>query len=156
MALWLPRASQALVVQSSRSLFVRNRLGLYSTHSRSLYPITRQTPPALRLRSTSTKQSTTTVSSNPAPSPDTASSEPKPAPPAVPKEPLGTRVWKKVKHEAQHYWHGSKLLVSEVRISSRLQWKILQGETLTRRERRQVTHRLAFVNITFSLTPLYS
>ena len=55
------------------------------------------------------------------------------------KEPLGTRIWKKVKHEAQHYWHGSKLLVSEVRISSKLQWKILHGEGLTRRERRQVS-----------------
>ncbi|KDR81556.1 hypothetical protein GALMADRAFT_59406 [Galerina marginata CBS 339.88] len=69
------------------------------------------------------------------------SPEPKPSPP-TPKEPaplpLSTRVWKKVKHEAQHYWHGSKLLVSEVRISSRLQWKILHGDTLTRRERRQL------------------
>jgi LETM1 and EF-hand domain-containing protein 1 len=55
------------------------------------------------------------------------------------KEPLGTRIWKKVKHEAQHYWHGSKLLVSEVRISSKLQWKILHGEALTRRERRQAS-----------------
>ena len=54
-------------------------------------------------------------------------------------EPLGTRIWKKVKHEAQHYWHGSKLLVSEVRISSKLQWKILHGEGLTRRERRQAS-----------------
>ncbi|KAK2466966.1 hypothetical protein APHAL10511_001224 [Amanita phalloides] len=54
------------------------------------------------------------------------------------KAPLTTRVWKKVKHEAQHYWHGTKLLVSEVRISSKLQWKILQGESLTRRERRQL------------------
>jgi len=49
-----------------------------------------------------------------------------------------TRVWKKVKHEAAHYWAGSKLLVSEVRISARLQWKILHGESLTRRERRQL------------------
>ncbi|KAH7910651.1 LETM1-like protein-domain-containing protein [Hygrophoropsis aurantiaca] len=49
-----------------------------------------------------------------------------------------TRAWKKVKHEAAHYWHGSKLLVSEVRISGRLQWKILHGESLTRRERRQL------------------
>jgi LETM1 and EF-hand domain-containing protein 1, mitochondrial len=48
-------------------------------------------------------------------------------------------VWKKVKHEAQHYWHGSKLLVSEVRIASRLQLKILRGGNLTRRERRQVS-----------------
>ena len=43
-----------------------------------------------------------------------------------------------MKHEAQHYWHGSKLLAKEVRISGRLQWKILHGESLTRRERRQV------------------
>ena len=49
-----------------------------------------------------------------------------------------SRVWNKIKHEAQHYWHGSKLLAKEVRISARLQRKILQGETLTRRERRQV------------------
>ncbi|EKM82731.1 hypothetical protein AGABI1DRAFT_53149 [Agaricus bisporus var. burnettii JB137-S8] len=63
-----------------------------------------------------------------------------PQPPAepAPKNPLGVRVWKKVKHEAQHYWHGSKLLVSEVVISGRLQWKILHGDTLTRRERRQL------------------
>lgn len=71
----------------------------------------------------------------------TQPSDPKAGPPA-PKDPaqapLSTRIWKKVKHEAQHYWHGTKLLVSEVRISSRLQWKILHGETLTRRERRQV------------------
>ena len=71
--------------------------------------------------------------------------EAKPTPPAVKQEPLGTRVWKKVKHEAQHYWHGSKLLVSEVRISSRLQWKILHGDTLTRRERRQVRLSSSFV-----------
>lgn len=68
---------------------------------------------------------------------------PKPVPAAarddIPKEPTLTRVWKKVKHEANHYWSGTKLLVSEVRISSRLQWKILQGETLTRREKRQVS-----------------
>ena len=57
----------------------------------------------------------------------------------TPTAPLPTRVWKKVKHEAQHYWHGSKLLVSDVRIASKLQWKILHGDTLTRRERRQVS-----------------
>lgn len=65
----------------------------------------------------------------------------KASPPAkgtAPQAPLMTRVWKKVKHEAAHYWHGTKLLVSEVRISARLQWKILHGEQLTRRERRQL------------------
>ncbi|KAI0781308.1 LETM1-domain-containing protein [Trametes elegans] len=63
----------------------------------------------------------------------------KPLPPAPKEEaPLATRLWKKVKHEAQHYWHGSKLLAAEVRISARLQWKLLHGESLTRRERRQL------------------
>ncbi|KAL5490386.1 YLH47 [Sanghuangporus weigelae] len=57
---------------------------------------------------------------------------------AAPKEPLGRRIWKKVKHEAAHYWNGSKLLVQEIRISARLQWKLLHGESLTRRERRQL------------------
>ena len=35
--------------------------------------------------------------------------------------PLMTRAWSKVKNEAAHYWHGSKLLAAGVRISSRLQ-----------------------------------
>jgi LETM1 and EF-hand domain-containing protein 1 len=48
------------------------------------------------------------------------------------------RVGSKLKHEAVHYWNGSKLLAAEVRISSRLQWKLLHGEILTRRERRQL------------------
>jgi len=51
---------------------------------------------------------------------------------------LPQRVWKSIKEGAIHYWHGSKLLVSEVRISSRLQTKLLKGGSLTRRERRQV------------------
>jgi hypothetical protein len=58
--------------------------------------------------------------------------------PAEPVKPWQTRVWDKVKHEAAHYWHGSKLLVSEMRISLRLVFSLLQGNTLTRREKRQV------------------
>ncbi|TIC23631.1 LETM1-domain-containing protein [Wallemia mellicola] len=57
---------------------------------------------------------------------------------ALTTEPLSTRVWGKVKHEAQHYWHGSKLLAKEIRISARLQARLLRGKTLTRRERRQL------------------
>lgn len=113
-------------------------------------------PKLLRNQSTSTSTPT-----SPAHAPTTAvedpsktSSSPPPTPPTTPKEdpkppvqvkdsnepkqPLRTRVWQKVKHEAQHYWAGSKLLAKEVRISARLQWKILHGESLTRRERRQV------------------
>lgn len=57
-------------------------------------------------------------------------------------KPKGTavsRAWATVKKEASHYWHGTKLLGQEIKISAKLQWKVLQGATLTRRERRQVS-----------------
>jgi len=47
-------------------------------------------------------------------------------------------LWQKVKHEAQHYWDGTKLLVVEVKISSKLALKMAAGYELTRREHRQV------------------
>ena len=47
-------------------------------------------------------------------------------------------LWQKVKHEAAHYWDGTKLLGFEVRISSKLALKMAAGYELTRRERRQV------------------
>ncbi|KAF2270690.1 LETM1-domain-containing protein [Lojkania enalia] len=48
-------------------------------------------------------------------------------------------IWQKVKHEAQHYWDGTKLLVAEVKISSKLALKMAAGYELTRREHRQLT-----------------
>jgi LETM1 and EF-hand domain-containing protein 1 len=56
-----------------------------------------------------------------------------------PKKGLPARAWAKVKEEASHYWHGTKLLGQEIKISAKLQYKVLQGSTLTRRERRQVS-----------------
>jgi LETM1 and EF-hand domain-containing protein 1 len=50
-------------------------------------------------------------------------------------------VWQKVKKEVQHYWDGTKLLATEVRISSKLALKMAAGYELTRRENRQVWHR---------------
>ncbi|KAL6813320.1 LETM1-like domain-containing protein [Trichoderma sp. SZMC 28013] len=47
-------------------------------------------------------------------------------------------VWQKVKKEAQHYWDGSKLLATEVRISWRLALKMAAGYELTRRENKQL------------------
>lgn len=47
-------------------------------------------------------------------------------------------LWQKVKHEVQHYWDGTKLLATEVRISSRLALKMAAGYELTRRENRQL------------------
>lgn len=50
-------------------------------------------------------------------------------------------LWQKVKKEAAHYWDGTKLLATEVKISSRLALKMAAGYELTRRENRQVRSR---------------
>lgn len=50
------------------------------------------------------------------------------------KAPLMTRI----KDGLHHYWIGSKLLVYETRISSKLLWKTMQGQKLIRREQRQL------------------
>ncbi|WVQ85102.1 hypothetical protein IAT38_007266 [Cryptococcus sp. DSM 104549] len=55
-----------------------------------------------------------------------------------PTGPLPARVWATIKKEVAHYWSGTKLLGQEIKISSKLQWKVLNGGTLTRRERRQL------------------
>lgn len=47
-------------------------------------------------------------------------------------------LWQKVKREANHYWDGTKLLSTEVRISTKLALKMAAGYELTRRENRQV------------------
>lgn len=44
----------------------------------------------------------------------------------------------KIKHEAQHYWDGTKLLAAEVKISSKLALKMAAGYELSRREHRQL------------------
>ncbi|WFD41650.1 LETM1 domain-containing protein ylh47 [Malassezia psittaci] len=55
-----------------------------------------------------------------------------------PKAAMSTRVWNKVKEEAKHYWHGTKLLAKEVSISTRLLRRLILGYHLTRREHRQL------------------
>lgn len=47
-------------------------------------------------------------------------------------------IGQKIKKEVHHYWDGTKLLATEVRISTRLAMKITGGYELTRREQRQV------------------
>eukprot|EP00835_Amoeboradix_gromovi_P000607 NODE_22_length_38364_cov_0.248661.p10 type:complete len:405 gc:universal NODE_22_length_38364_cov_0.248661:29864-28650(-) len=47
-------------------------------------------------------------------------------------------IWQRVKHEANHFWTGSKLLVAETKISSRLLRQTLSGQPLTHREHRQL------------------
>ncbi|ORX91120.1 LETM1-domain-containing protein [Basidiobolus meristosporus CBS 931.73] len=47
-------------------------------------------------------------------------------------------LWAKVKAEAVHYWHGTKLLGVEIKISTKLLTKMVSGFSLTRREQRQL------------------
>lgn len=109
MSLWLLRRGQPAILSQSYNRLIR-------------------LPPPVLLHA-ARYQSTKHVDNSPA-SKSTSLSEPKP--------PVLSRAWSKVKHEASHYWNGSKLLAKEVRIASRLQWKLLQGDSLTRRERRQL------------------
>lgn len=47
-------------------------------------------------------------------------------------------IWGKVKREVHHYWDGTKLLATEVRISTKLAVKMAAGYELSRRENRQL------------------
>ena len=59
--------------------------------------------------------------------------EPKAVAPA-PKKPIMVRI----KDEIIHYYNGFKLLYYECKIAVRLLWQVMNGKSLTRRERRQV------------------
>lgn len=148
MSVWLPRSQQAALVRCYSRQLVEARTTRYislgpRTHLVSAHSATHA---LISHRAQSTSSSSSAPASRDAMSKigtnESSTLEPMASPP-TPKDPasdapLMARAWKKVKHEAAHYWHGSKLLVSEVRISGRLQWKILHGESLTRRERRQL------------------
>lgn len=47
-------------------------------------------------------------------------------------------IWEKVKHEAQHYWDGTKLLGYEMKVSTKLLMKLIVGYGLSRRETKQL------------------
>jgi LETM1 and EF-hand domain-containing protein 1, mitochondrial len=159
MSVWLPRQSlpSSLLTRRVFGRHVHPRvLTVYhlaqSSRTASLtYPLLpRQFSTRSSLQAENQRKASTSSTPEHSQLHDGPTAEPKnPLPPTTPpakdisvaKAPLATRVWKKVKHEAQHYWHGSKLLVSEVRISARLQWKLLHGASLTRRERRQVSRK---------------
>ncbi|KAJ1675890.1 LETM1 domain-containing protein ylh47 [Spiromyces aspiralis] len=55
------------------------------------------------------------------------------------KKSLGQRIM----HEIHHYWDGTKLFAKELRISSRLVWKMARGGDLSRRELRQLRRTIA-------------
>ena len=54
-------------------------------------------------------------------------------------EPKKLTLGQKIKKEVAHYWDGTKLLATEVKISSRLALKMAGGYELSRRENRQVS-----------------
>ena len=60
-------------------------------------------------------------------------------------DPKKMTIWEKVKHEAHHYWEGTKLLGLEIKISTRLLMKMTAGYELTRREYRQLQRTTADV-----------
>ncbi|KAH8019273.1 hypothetical protein HPB51_018668 [Rhipicephalus microplus] len=62
--------------------------------------------------------------------PDTSAA----AVPAPPKRPLVKRIW----DELVHYYHGFRLLFIDIRVSSRLVHRVLNGDELTRREHKQL------------------
>lgn len=47
-------------------------------------------------------------------------------------------LWVRFKNEMIHYWHGTKLLGKEIKISTKLAGRLLNGNKLTRREQRQL------------------
>ncbi|ORZ28861.1 LETM1-like protein-domain-containing protein [Lobosporangium transversale] len=47
-------------------------------------------------------------------------------------------LWERFKNEMVHYWHGTKLLGKEIKISTKLAGRLLRGNKLTRREQRQL------------------
>ncbi|KAH3687868.1 hypothetical protein WICPIJ_001161 [Wickerhamomyces pijperi] len=67
--------------------------------------------------------------------PSTTTTVPVTTPSTEVKPPL----WDRIKHEAQHYWDGTKLLGYEVKVSTKLLFKMLRGYELTRREHSQLT-----------------
>ncbi|RWS30489.1 LETM1 and EF-hand domain-containing protein 1-like protein [Leptotrombidium deliense] len=52
-------------------------------------------------------------------------------------------IWKRIWDELVHYYHGFRLLWLDTKILKRLIWKILNGESLTRREHRQMVRTVA-------------
>ncbi len=157
MSLWLPRHSPSVIarIAGPRHVIHPRIIAAYRTNPHVfLQPLTHRLYSTPSSSSDNTRKASTSTHSEPPVVPTAESkSPPQTKEIATPKAPLSTRVWAKVKHEAQHYWHGSKLLVSEVRISGRLQWKLLHGDSLTRRERRQAsaifTHTHSIANLRY-------
>lgn len=63
----------------------------------------------------------------------------------------GSSAWSSIKHGAHHYWIGAKLLYADTKVSLGLLLRLIKGEELTRREKKQL---LSSVSDIFRLVPL--
>lgn len=54
-------------------------------------------------------------------------------------------IWEKVKHELNHYWDGTKLLGYEMKVSTKLLFKVAAGYGLSRRETNQLQRTISDV-----------
>ena len=61
-------------------------------------------------------------------------------------------IGQKIKKEMQHYWDGTKLLGTEVKISFKLALKMAAGYELSRRENRQVWQLMIRLDFSSMLT----
>ncbi|KAJ9096083.1 hypothetical protein QFC21_005448 [Naganishia friedmannii] len=125
-----PRRSTVVPASGSRILA--------SIPLQSLRFASSSTPSSEQKSSTATADAGTLVNPSKASSTAVSSSSTKEASIGKPKEPFRKRAWATVKKEAAHYWAGTKLLGKEIKISSKITWKVLNGGQLTRRERRQL------------------
>ncbi|KAF9990126.1 hypothetical protein BGZ75_003453 [Mortierella antarctica] len=87
-----------------------------------------------RVRAAQTAKYTTDAAQRVAAASATGSIGPGAAADAQPKKSL----WMRVKKELIHYWDGTKLLGKEIKISTKLANRLLQGQKLTRREQKQL------------------
>lgn len=59
--------------------------------------------------------------------------------PTLDAEPVRRTLRQRVVDEIKHYYHGFKLLWIDTTIAGRMLWRVLNGNALSRRERRQVS-----------------
>lgn len=59
--------------------------------------------------------------------------------------------WASIKKATHHYWIGFKLLGADIKYSAKLVWQVMQGKSLTRRQKQQLTQTVSDI---FRLFPL--
>lgn len=112
---------RSILSSQSRRIIPLHTQPLVSRSLHSSYP---------RLQEPVKSQDATKSSPAPAPTPS--------APTSKPEETKKLTLWEKVKHEANHYWDGTKLLGLETKVSFKLLLKSTAGYELTRREHKQL------------------